>query len=81
MKAKNPVNKGRLGPDMPLTTNTVHEKGYMSTRQEDGSYSELRLTINEFYTDDIWIGIEVDGKFHDLTFMTEKIFNKLKELV
>ena len=80
MKAKNSVNKDKRGPDQPLIFNTVHKKGGVQSRQPDGTYSQLTLTINELYTGDIWIGIIVDGKKHDLSSITEDIFNELKRL-
>lgn len=76
LKAVNPVNAGKTS--MPF--NTVHKRAYVESTQDDGTQSKLILTINETYLDEIWLGVWVDGKFYDLSFVTADIFNELKRL-
>lgn len=80
LKAKNPVNAGRLGSDMPLTTNTVHKQLWMDSLQEDGSKSEMMITVNEDSRGVLWMGVNVDGKFHAVEFYLKELINTVSEL-
>ena len=80
LKAKNPVNAGRIGPDQPLTTNTVHKQLYMESSQDDGTQSKMMITINEDYRDVLWMGVNVDGKFHVVELHLKELINTISEL-
>jgi hypothetical protein len=80
LKAKNPVNVGKIGPDMPLTKRTIHKQLYMESLQKDGSQSEMIITINEDYRGVIWMGVNVDGKFHVVEDYLEELINTLFKL-
>jgi hypothetical protein len=80
LKAKYPVNASRLGPDMPLTENTVHKQLYMESLQKDGTQSKMIITINEDYRDVLWMGVNVDGKFHVIELHLKELINTVTEL-
>jgi hypothetical protein len=60
LKVKNPVR--------PLTTNTVHHQLHIVTLQDDDTESKMIITVNEDFCGDIWMGVNVDGKFHSVDF-------------
>lgn len=62
--------------EIPVKMNTIIWKYYDEHLQEDESYSKCEVTINKFYTDEIWININSNGKENQ---MSEKALRKFIE--
>ena len=61
---------------IPVKKNKVIWKYYEEHLQEDNTYSKCMVTINKFFTDEIWICIDSNGKENQIN---EKALRKFIE--
>lgn len=61
---------------MKVEKNKIIWKYYEEHLQEDNTYSKCTVTINKFYTNEIWICIDSNGKENQ---MSEKALRKFIE--